>query len=42
VRRALTAYTRGRPDPLAAAFTDLLAQHARMVPTHIQALGPGS
>ncbi|WP_370219088.1 hypothetical protein [Kitasatospora sp. GAS1066B] len=40
MRRALTAYTRSRPDPLASAFTDLLAQHARVVPTHIQALSP--
>lgn len=32
VRRALTAYTRTRPDPLTVAFADLLAQQARLDP----------
>ncbi|MEU7163906.1 LysR family transcriptional regulator [Streptomyces morookaense] len=32
VRRTLTAYTRTRPDRLTAAFTDLLAQQARVDP----------
>ncbi|MFJ7243073.1 LysR substrate-binding domain-containing protein [Kitasatospora sp. NPDC098652] len=32
VRRALAAYTRTRPDPLTVAFTELLAQRARINP----------
>ncbi|GAA2367103.1 LysR family transcriptional regulator [Streptomyces cuspidosporus] len=32
VRRALTAYTRTRPDPLTVAFADLLAHQARVNP----------
>lgn len=35
VCRTLTAYTRGEPDPLAAAFIDVLARHARLMPAHV-------
>ncbi|MEU0153818.1 LysR family transcriptional regulator [Micromonospora fulviviridis] len=38
VRRTLTAYTRTRPDPLTAAFADLLARQAQVVPPHVRAL----
>lgn len=34
VRRTLTAYTRTRPDPLAVAFTELLAQEIQLAPKH--------
>jgi len=35
VCRTLTAYTRGEPDPLAAAFIDVLARHAKLLPEHV-------
>jgi DNA-binding transcriptional LysR family regulator len=35
VCRTLTAYTRGEPDPLAAAFIDVLARHAKLLPDHV-------
>ncbi|WP_394620106.1 LysR substrate-binding domain-containing protein [Lentzea sp. JNUCC 0626] len=35
VLRALTAYTRGRPDPVTRAFVDVLADHAQMTPPHV-------
>jgi DNA-binding transcriptional LysR family regulator len=35
VRRALTAYSRTRPDPLAAAFADVLAHEAPLIPPHV-------
>ncbi|MEU9795586.1 LysR family transcriptional regulator [Streptomyces sparsogenes] len=37
VRRALTAYTRTRPDPLTVAFADLLAHQARVNPPGLPA-----
>ncbi|WP_232246302.1 LysR family transcriptional regulator [Kitasatospora mediocidica] len=37
IRRTLTAYTRTRPDPLSAAFADLLADQARVNPTALPA-----
>ncbi|WP_158894827.1 LysR family transcriptional regulator [Amycolatopsis anabasis] len=36
VRRVLTAYTRGGPDPLTGAFIDCLADCAGVVPAHIR------
>ncbi|MFG3052142.1 LysR substrate-binding domain-containing protein [Kitasatospora sp. NPDC048239] len=38
VRRPLVAYTRTRPDPLTAAFVDLLARQACLLPPHVSAL----
>ncbi|MET9402695.1 LysR family transcriptional regulator [Kitasatospora sp. NPDC002965] len=38
VRRALVAYTRTRPDPLTAAFVDLLARQACLLPPQVAAL----
>ena len=35
VCRTLTAYTRGEPDPLAAAFIDVLADHGQVLPPHV-------
>ncbi|GAA2936469.1 LysR family transcriptional regulator [Streptomyces thioluteus] len=35
VHRMLTAYTRGHPDALTAAFIDTLARHACLVPPHL-------
>ncbi|HEU4949044.1 MAG TPA: LysR family transcriptional regulator [Kribbella sp.] len=35
VCRTLTAYTRGEPDPLAAAFIDVLTDHAQLLPDHV-------
>jgi DNA-binding transcriptional LysR family regulator len=41
VRRPLTAYTRTSPDPIAAAFIDILATEALITPAHIRRrLGP--
>ena len=36
VRRPLTAYTRTGPDPIAAAFIDILASEAPITPAHIR------
>jgi DNA-binding transcriptional LysR family regulator len=36
VRRPLTAYTRIDPDPIAAAFIDILADEALITPAHIR------
>jgi DNA-binding transcriptional LysR family regulator len=36
VSRAVTAYCRGEPDPLYAAFVDVLAAHARLRPAHLR------
>ncbi|WP_042424917.1 LysR family transcriptional regulator [Streptacidiphilus anmyonensis] len=36
VQRPLTAYTRTNPDPVAAAFVDVLAEHAPLMPRHIR------
>ena len=36
VRRTLTAYTRASPDPLTAAFIDVLAQKATVLPAHVR------
>ncbi|WP_344677751.1 LysR family transcriptional regulator [Saccharopolyspora taberi] len=36
VRRTLTAYTRGRPDPLTTAFVDVLARRATVLPEHVR------
>ncbi|MEV6973021.1 LysR family transcriptional regulator [Kitasatospora sp. NPDC093806] len=38
VRRALAAYTRTRPDPLTAAFVELLARQACLLPQHVTEL----
>ncbi|MEN3535544.1 LysR family transcriptional regulator [Microbispora sp. ZYX-F-249] len=38
VERLMTAYTRGRPDPLAAAFIATLGHAACLVPAHVRAL----
>jgi len=41
VRRPLTAYTRTSPDPIAAAFIDILATEALITPAHVRRrLGP--
>ncbi|MEV4458815.1 LysR family transcriptional regulator [Microbispora sp. NPDC049633] len=37
VERVMTAYTRGRPDPLAAAFIATLGRAACLVPAHVLA-----
>ncbi|MGW5261375.1 LysR family transcriptional regulator [Microbispora sp. NPDC004025] len=37
VERVMTAYTRGRPDPLAAAFIATLGRAACLVPAHVRA-----
>ncbi|MFD0274393.1 LysR substrate-binding domain-containing protein [Kitasatospora sp. NPDC127111] len=42
VRRPLVAYTRTRPDPLTAAFVDLLARQACLLPPHVTALLRGA
>ncbi|MFB6891651.1 LysR substrate-binding domain-containing protein [Kitasatospora sp. NPDC056327] len=42
VRRPLAAYTRTRPDPLTAAFVELLARRARLLPDHVAGLLSGS
>jgi DNA-binding transcriptional LysR family regulator len=39
VRRALAAYTRGRPEPLTAAFIDTLVQKACIIPAHLRRQG---
>ena len=36
VGRPLTAYTRTRPDPIAAAFIDILATEALITPAHVR------
>jgi DNA-binding transcriptional LysR family regulator len=36
VRRTLTAYTRTSPDPIAAAFIDILANEALITPAHVR------
>ncbi|MFE2721786.1 LysR substrate-binding domain-containing protein [Kitasatospora sp. NPDC059327] len=38
VRRPLAAYARTRPDPLTAAFVELLARQACLLPPHVAAL----
>ncbi|MFJ3792549.1 LysR family transcriptional regulator [Kitasatospora sp. NPDC090091] len=38
VRRPLVAYTRTRPDPLSAAFVELLARQACLLPPHVAEL----
>ncbi|MEU6232415.1 LysR family transcriptional regulator [Kitasatospora sp. NPDC047058] len=38
VRRPLAAYTRTRPDPLTAAFVELLARQACLLPPHVREL----
>ncbi|WP_395293698.1 LysR substrate-binding domain-containing protein [Kitasatospora hibisci] len=38
VRRPLVAYTRTRPDPLTAAFVELLARQACLLPPHVAEL----
>ncbi|MGI5161192.1 LysR family transcriptional regulator [Microbispora sp. CA-102843] len=38
VERVMAAYTRGRPDPLAAAFIALLRRETSLVPAHVRAL----
>ncbi|WP_405362115.1 LysR family transcriptional regulator substrate-binding protein [Kitasatospora sp. NBC_00085] len=38
VRRPLAAYTRTRPDPLTAAFVELLARQACLLPPHVAEL----
>ncbi len=42
VRRPLVAYTRTRPDALTAAFVEVLAGRARLLPDHVAALLAGS
>ena len=36
VRRALAAYTRTSPDPIASAFLDILASEAPIMPAHVR------
>lgn len=37
VRRPIAAFARHAPDPVAAAFIDLLAQHSALLPAHLPA-----
>ncbi|MET8764241.1 LysR family transcriptional regulator [Lentzea sp. NPDC004782] len=38
VRRPIAAFTRHDPDPVAAAFIDLLAEHVALLPAHLAPL----